>query len=76
MKWRGVAPIVNLVDQVYEKGVRIAKAAFRPIAERLHRAPDLPKWSLTISPLSGYNINPLLPKGAQPLGQRGTSFNF
>lgn len=53
MKWRGVAPIVNLVDQVYEKGVRIAKAAFRPIAERLHRSPDLPKWSLTISPLSG-----------------------
>jgi hypothetical protein len=53
MKWRGVCPIVNLVDRVYQTGVRLTKAAFRPIAERLNRSSDIPKWSLTINPLSG-----------------------
>jgi hypothetical protein len=35
---------------VYERGVRLTKAAFRPIAERLDRSETLPKWSLTIQP--------------------------
>jgi hypothetical protein len=35
---------------VYERGVRLTKAAFRPIAERLTRSATLPKWSITIRP--------------------------
>jgi len=35
---------------VYERGVRLTKAAFRPIAERLTRSAILPKWSVTIRP--------------------------
>ncbi len=38
MTWRGVAPIVHLLDRVYETGVRLTKAAFRPIAARLERS--------------------------------------
>jgi hypothetical protein len=53
MKWRGVCPIVNLVDRVYQTGVRLTKAAFRPIAQRLNRSAHIPKWSLTINPRSG-----------------------
>jgi len=30
--------------------VRLTKAAFRPIAERLARSITLPKWSLTMRP--------------------------
>jgi hypothetical protein len=50
MTWHGVRPIVHCLDQVYETGVTITKAAFRPIAERLQRSLTLPKWSLTIEP--------------------------
>ena len=50
MTWRGVKPIVHLLDQVYETGVRLTKSAFRVIADRLERSLILPKWSLIIQP--------------------------
>jgi len=50
MTWRGVKPIVHLLDRVYNTGVRLTKKLFRPIASRLLRSPTLPKWSLTIQP--------------------------
>jgi Rhodopirellula transposase DDE domain len=50
MTWRGVAPIVHLLNRVYETGVRLSPRDFRPIAARLTRSISLPKWSLTISP--------------------------
>lgn len=53
MTWRGVAPIVHLLDKAYETGVRLTKSAFRPIASRLHRSATLPKWSLIIDPNTG-----------------------
>lgn len=53
MTWHGVAPIVHLLDRVYETGVRLTKSAFRPIASRLERSAALPKWSLVINPSAG-----------------------
>ena len=50
MTWHGVAPIVHLLHQVYETGVRLTPRLFRPIAARLDRSPTLPKWSLVIHP--------------------------
>ena len=35
MTWRGVAPIVHLMDRVYETGVRLLPRDFRPIAAHL-----------------------------------------
>lgn len=35
---------------VYDKGVRIKPAAFRPLAARLQRSATLSKWSLVIQP--------------------------
>ena len=52
MTWRGMAPIVHLLDRVYETGVRLTKPAFRPIASRLERSTELPKWSVVIQPCS------------------------
>ena len=52
MTWRGVAPIIHLMDRIYETGVRLLPRAFRPIAARLERSTSLPKWSLIISPHS------------------------
>jgi hypothetical protein len=48
MTWRGVRPIVHLLEGVYERGVRLTKKEFKPFAERLKRSPGLPKWSLVI----------------------------
>jgi Rhodopirellula transposase DDE domain len=50
MTWRGLRPIVRETATVYERGVRLTKAAFRPVAERLTRSTTLPKWSVTIQP--------------------------
>lgn len=50
MTWRGVAPLLHLLDRTYDTGVRLTKQLFRPIAERLLRSSTLPKWSLTIPP--------------------------
>ena len=50
MTWRGVRPLVGELVGVYERGVRLTAAAFRPIAERLIRSPTLPKWGVTIRP--------------------------
>ena len=33
MTWRGIEPIVHLVEKVYERGVRLTSAAFRPITQ-------------------------------------------
>ena len=53
MTWRGLRPIVHLSHQVYETGVKLTKAAFRPVVERLKRSATLPKWSLVIQPNGG-----------------------
>lgn len=50
MTWHGISPMVHLLDRVYETGVRLTKAAFRPIATRLLRSSTLPKWSVIIQP--------------------------
>lgn len=50
MTWRTIHPIIREITATYERGVRLTKAAFRPIAERLIRSETLPKWSLTIQP--------------------------
>jgi hypothetical protein len=50
MTWRGVAPLIHLLDRTYNTGVRLTRRLFRPIAERLLRSSTLPKWSLTIPP--------------------------
>ena len=50
MTWHGVAPIVHLLDRVYQTGVRIVPRLFRSIATRLERSASLPKWSVVIHP--------------------------
>lgn len=53
MTWRGIRPLVHLLDGLYQTGVRLTKAAFRPIAARLTRSSALPKWSVIIQPNTG-----------------------
>lgn len=48
MKWRGIAPIVELIEGVYERGVTITRSAYRPILARLDKETNLKKWSVHI----------------------------
>lgn len=50
MTWKGLAPIVHLLNRVYPIGVRINRSDFKPVAARLDRSKSLPKWSLLIKP--------------------------
>lgn len=50
MTWRSLQPIVHRIEGIYERGVRLTRSAFRPIANRLNRSDELPKWSLVITP--------------------------
>ena len=50
MTWKGISPIVTLVEKVYEKGVSLTKKAMRGIEKRLERNPLLPKWDILIKP--------------------------
>lgn len=50
MTWNGIHPVVELLDSVYEKGVKIAKKAFQSIEKRLKRNDAIPKYSIRIEP--------------------------
>lgn len=53
MTWRGVRPIVHLLDRFYPTGVRLTPKEFRPVAVRLNRSSSLPKWHVIIQPEFG-----------------------
>jgi hypothetical protein len=50
MTWKGIRPVVGLLDRVYQTGVRLTKAALKPYQQRLRRSEALPKWSVSIQP--------------------------
>ena len=52
MTWKGVQPVVTLIEKTYDKGVRIAKAAFKAVESRLQRDTILPKYEILIQPQS------------------------
>jgi hypothetical protein len=48
MMWKGNSPVVSLVTQAYEAGVRLTKEAMKAVEKRLHRLPELPAWFIDI----------------------------
>ena len=52
MTWKGIAPLIDLVQATYPKGISLSKAEMKPIEARLERNPLLPKWDILIRPLS------------------------
>ena len=53
MTWKGVEPVVNLWDKIYEKGIRLTKKEMKPYENRIERSNALPKWDVIINPLTG-----------------------
>ena len=52
MTWKGLHPIVELSQKVYQQGISLGKKAMRAVEARLERHPELPKWDLLIRPIS------------------------
>lgn len=52
MTWKGLHPIVELSEQIYEKGISLGQKAMRAIEARLQRHPALPKWDILIQTVS------------------------
>ena len=50
MTYNGKHPVVKLVDQVYEKGVKLTKKAMEKYEKFVDRMPGLEKWFMTIFP--------------------------
>jgi hypothetical protein len=48
--WKGARTIVRLLDEVYEKGVKVCGSEKIDLEHRLHRAAELPWWDITIHP--------------------------
>ena len=50
MTWKGVEPIVKLVEKTYEKGVKLTKPEMKKYEKRISRSKKLPKWDVIIDP--------------------------
>jgi hypothetical protein len=50
MTWKQRHPLVRLVTQAYESGVRISKTAMMAVERKLSRLPHLPSWFIDIHP--------------------------
>jgi hypothetical protein len=52
MTWCGQHPVVKRITGDYPNGVRLSKAEMKPYEARLQRSASLPKYDITIKPLS------------------------
>lgn len=51
MSWKAMAPVVYLVDGIYEKGIKLLAEELEPYLPFWQRSEALPKWDITILPL-------------------------
>jgi hypothetical protein len=49
MTWKQEHPVVRLVTQTYESGVRLSKQAMEAVELKLSRLPHLPSWFININ---------------------------
>jgi len=50
MTWKGINPIVNLIETTYEKGVKVLPHELKQYLPSWQRSETLPKWDITIIP--------------------------
>ncbi|PSB14066.1 hypothetical protein C7B65_26775 [Phormidesmis priestleyi ULC007] len=50
MTWKGIAPTVQLVDPIYEKGIKVLPEELERYQPFWHRSKTLSKWDITIVP--------------------------
>lgn len=50
MTWRGISPLVQLVETTYEKGIKVAATELEAFQPFWQRSESLPKWDITVTP--------------------------
>lgn len=50
MTWKGLSPVIHLVDTVYEKGVSVCQAVLEELEQFWERSEKLPKWDVVVQP--------------------------
>ncbi len=50
MTWKGLQPVVKLIENTYKKGVKVSKKMFQSTVHRIYRHKSLPKYHVTIFP--------------------------
>jgi len=50
MTWKGIKPIVHLIETTYEKGVKVLPHELKQYLPEWQRSETLPKWEITIIP--------------------------
>ncbi len=48
--WKGLSATVKLLDEIYEKGIKVVGKEKVALEQRLQRSPTLPWWDITIYP--------------------------
>lgn len=51
MTWKGLAPIVQLLDTTYEKCIKVLPKELVQYLSFWQRSESLPKWDITINPI-------------------------
>ena len=52
--WKGLSATVKLLDEIYEKGIKVVGKERVALEQRLQRSPTLPWWDITIYPNTVY----------------------
>ncbi|MFZ4665840.1 MAG: ISAzo13-like element transposase-related protein, partial [Prochlorotrichaceae cyanobacterium] len=50
MTWKGLKPIIHLVNTTYERGIKVLPDELDPYKSFWLRSETLPKWDITIVP--------------------------
>ncbi|HSX81540.1 MAG TPA: transposase [Candidatus Saccharimonadia bacterium] len=50
MQWKGSAPVIHLVEKVYEKGISVGQEVLEELTQFWKRSETLPKWDIVIEP--------------------------
>ena len=48
MTWKGGHPIVKLVTEIYETGIKLTKKEMENVENQINRLPELGKWFIDI----------------------------
>ncbi|WP_199331302.1 MULTISPECIES: ISAzo13-like element transposase-related protein [unclassified Calothrix] len=51
MTWKGIAPIIHLVETTYEKGIKVLSQELKQYQTQWQRSETLPNWDITIVPV-------------------------
>jgi len=52
MTYNSKQPVVNMIDKVYQTGVRLTKEAMQQLEKRFKRVEGLEKWFVRIEPIA------------------------